>query len=859
MQLGKFSHKSQLLERAFNTMIQASLVSWLFMLAIMLLASVSGYMLSRLIPWTPAARRAGVDKFAGFSLAPFMLGAFSLIALTFLPGYSTNVHLFIVISGVILVFGLSVWLASPQESVAYKSVTKPLGWHILISLSILYLLAILYNSIFLPLTQNDPLEYFLVARSTFETRDLTNYPSVNSKLNSSGFFATWTHPPLYVALGYLTKIIQGDAELMRLISPWFLLCNALIVYSLGSLINRYTGLFSLLIFISTPLYFLGASYSSIDSLPTLGLTLIAVSTLCIESSLKTRGILIGLALAFSLYTHSQAILFIPIAFALVILQAGLVRMYSNLTEILIVACTAILLAIWPYLRNYWLFGSAVSDSPAVFADPYLDWNSYFKYSRNLSTLGNMIKYGVFKGWFSFKSFGFTYWIMITGLILVIRHVNQVSWRSLVFFGSRATFDLGKRILWLSSAIIGIYLLMILASVLLGMNLLVKNDRYILVILPFVSLVGGYGLQALSNQIISILSSKNQPLYKRDLSLGAYFFVALGFLIQFLILSVFYNYHMGTKPLIEFMTNVRELSDNSNPKSLTQRQLEIFPSFRAIFWMRENLPKDALILSLRPADMYYSGRRMVSYLDSKMLAVYSSTSTLNTLEALRKIGVTHIYIPDYSLPVFYNSALSKIIGDPSLTRMIFNDAGTKVFSLLSQSDKEPNISVADTQDFSPINNKWCASTYLFSRSARLQTKQLPENGFSEFEVALLSGFYSKLLESESCLESSRKVLHVKAGEEYRAAFHFAGKGFIRIFVTQYTADGIAIPPRNELPASYRLDEFVLKNPDELRVITERFVTFSNASYVNFAIEQTEDSIIQIHKATLDRLISKKVLP
>ena len=63
------------------------------MLAVILLASAAGYALSRLLPWSSAARIAGVPGAVGFALGPFLLGAGSVLVLELFPGRSHATHL----------------------------------------------------------------------------------------------------------------------------------------------------------------------------------------------------------------------------------------------------------------------------------------------------------------------------------------------------------------------------------------------------------------------------------------------------------------------------------------------------------------------------------------------------------------------------------------------------------------------------------------------------------------------------------------------------------------------------------------------------------------------------------------------
>ena len=51
-------------------------------------------------------------------------------------------------------------------------------------------------AVFVPLTQNDALEYAMVGRVLFDTRDLLSYPVLSLGAGNFGFYAPWTPAPV---------------------------------------------------------------------------------------------------------------------------------------------------------------------------------------------------------------------------------------------------------------------------------------------------------------------------------------------------------------------------------------------------------------------------------------------------------------------------------------------------------------------------------------------------------------------------------------------------------------------------------------------------------------------------------------
>src|SRR5690606_442949 len=114
-----------------------------------------------------------------------------------------------------------------------------------------------------------------------------------------------------------------------------------------------------------------------------------------------------------------------------------------------------------------------SDNPAVFALPSLHWNDYFVINRGLDTPVAMIQYGILKGWFSFEALSITYWGMVVGFAAVLVPGGGKQALLVASRGSSAISSHG--ILYLALGLVGVYLAGLIVSVLLGLDLMVKNE------------------------------------------------------------------------------------------------------------------------------------------------------------------------------------------------------------------------------------------------------------------------------------------------------------------------------------------------------------------------------------------------
>ncbi len=135
---------------------------------------------------------------------------------------------------------------------------------------LVWIAAAVTSAIVHPLLQNDALEYMMVASELARVRDLSIYPLVNADASISGFFAPWTHPPLFVSTLAAVMGLEstlGSMGSARLVSVWFLSAAVAGTVGLGRTRSQLDGTLGGVVLVSTPLLFLGADSSLVDSLP----------------------------------------------------------------------------------------------------------------------------------------------------------------------------------------------------------------------------------------------------------------------------------------------------------------------------------------------------------------------------------------------------------------------------------------------------------------------------------------------------------------------------------------------------------------------------------------------------------------
>lgn len=730
----------------------------------LLLATAAGVGVSGLCRWNVEYGNSRLPLFYGALLGPFLAGFASLAALLLAPGSSGATHVamvgaFLVIvafasrNGIRTIFKL-------RENKPYKM----WDWGFLFLL-VIWFLVLLTNATLLPLTQNDALEYAMVGRELFHSRSLENYPVMNPETNLSGFFGPWTHPPLYVATIYLSSLLQGHADapgLMRWISPWFAIVGTLVLYAVGGRHGRVGGFVAALLFISAPLMFLGSDSGLIDSVVTAGF-LVAVIPLFAWSQRRARDIFaIGAATGVGMWTHSQAVLLIPMALAIVG-WTRLLRPVALLRASGLFMAGALLLGGWPYWRNIGIFGSPISDNPLVFALSSLQWDRYFTVGRGLGTFAAVIQYGWLKGVSAIESYSFGFWVAAFGFCYFLKSELR-KLRASLFQSVHSHPDT------LDDVTVYFFLLVIyqagvMLSTSLGIELMVKNERYLLSMLPFAALLAGAFIARLWNS-----SEQNRRLRLSLLGLKWIFVLVL-----VLELAVFSFFRMNENGI--------------TVKTLIQSHEEILenrPEFQVVRYLRDQTPDGALVFSLKPADMYYANRRMISYLDPRLESFYGLQDAKLATDELLRLGVSYVHIPDYGVPPVYNSVLMRILADPSLTELVFSADGNQIYRLGNS-----GLRVADEKDVSPTVTPWVVQSRLIVGGRKMllgRTGQAHAYDPADFSPSVMPfGLFNRNWATVFRVVNLN-VVSTEAGSELVLVFNLAGEGLVRVRVGERDSQG-----------------------------------------------------------------------
>lgn len=757
-------------------MIEADASAWAWFVAMVLASVAAGVAFAGCLPLEVSGREAVLRRAIGVAVSPFLLGLASVVTLAVARGAPVSVQRYAILA--VLAALLLVCLAlrrvpgllgtrtgAGSAPVAAAPTAPWTAVDVLLAAIIAAAAAVLLvNALVMPLTQNDSLEYVLAARRLYETRDLAAYPPIDSAADPLGFYGPWTHPPLYPALIHATMLCDGAIwmpGLMRLIAPWTLLACTALVGVLGLQTGRRVGLAAAAMCLTTPLLMLGADSALLDALSATACALmIAMLTTLDWRRRLAAPVAAGVVLGIVIWAHSQMVLLALIVAMAAVLLGGL-RGARGPRDAGLMLLVALMLSIWPFLANLARTGSVISDNPAVFALPQQDWPGYFRLSRDLSTLVSRIQYGVFKGWHALEAYGVVFWVMLGAWWLALRHTVQ-AWRRDPLAPLQARDAAGA-----GALVFSVYFGGMCLSLVVGVDLMIKTERYLLMTIPAVALLAGHGLGAAA-------ALPPRPSLARRLLAAAAGLPVIFMVVQVAAMS---QYRLG-------MFAIR-------PQQLLmplEDKLARFAPWQATRYLRERTPPQALVLSLKPSDMLYARRRMLSYLDPVLLPAYAETEPAAMGARLAALGVSHVHAPDYPLPPLYHSALQPLLADPRLAALVADFGGQQVYAMGSSGSQ-----VCPVADLMRTDTPWRRSqTWSFGGRKRLAAAEAVQ-----FEPASpldaqrpLPAWFQR--DRVTRIESATMPLRLGAacgvGAEWRLDLGLAGSGFASVQALLLDADG-----------------------------------------------------------------------
>ena len=843
--------------------------SWGALALLVLLSSWVSDRVARTLPWRSALHEHRLRRPLAAALAPFLLGVVTVATLLVADGASSSTHLLIIVT-VLLVMGAAWRLSVPlaQSSVVLNTPTyRGLLWWSLAATLVICVCSLLYLALALPLAENDSLEYGLVGRAIHEAHSLSVYPLLDPDRAASGFFAPWTHPPLYTSLIYLTYSLQGgaaEAVLMKFLAPWFMLTAAWGVFALARLHGPHAAWAASLLFLTTPLLAVGAQTAAIDALPVAGMALMMLALVGFDPQRKSAPVYTGALVGLALWTHSQAILYIPILVGTVFVCNGLHSWRSSAAFVLKSLLTITIVAAFPYGRNLMIYGSLISDNPAVFALPSLDWESYFRYARSIYDWSTRLQYGVLKGLLSPRSFGLVFWMGLLAIAYLLFSGTLRRWLAQLLTEARSQLASVTPML-IPLCISFIYFCGVLLSLALGTDLMVKNDRYLLVMVPAVSVVAACGWADIFTRFWPVWTGNGAGAAKRFLVRAG---VALLLSLHALAFLLFANLMQWGQ-----LFNLKALVADFMPRQLYAVVFEgeapgaihrlsdlviddpagNIPGIAIARHLNADVPADKKVLAIRPADMFYTDRRMVSYLDPAMVPLYGEPEPARLVSKLKELGVEYVQMPNYFIPPVANSALMSALARPELSTLVRDVYAYQLYRL-KPTVEDASLSGESLRPVDLSHMTWVHYPSLGTgrlsvalRGMGEQADGLPYSNRSSSTI--LSAGYSHILElggGQPHDPEGNEPIAVQSGGEYTLTLEVEGDGFIRVWVSQLSS------PDVELRRGDLLGDFALSSDVPQLKFQRRFRVMESAGYLRIAVQRLGISRLTLKRAELQQL-------
>lgn len=207
--------------------------------------------------------------------------------------------------------------------------------------------------------------------------------------------------------------------------------------------------------------------------------------------------------------------------------------------------------------------------------------------------------------------------------------------------------------------------------------------------------------------------------------------------------------------------------------------------------RWTAPERVRVLTLRQAEFgFYSPVRFISDIDPRLVDFYTAATIEQAVEVLRRLGITHVVLPNYPTPSFYNSYLQEIVSRPDLSSEIADYNGYRLFQLrLAETDA---VAEPRTRAAKPLGGGWTAWRADVAYAVPPEVLSRGPDGTvirsdpwlsgSAPEVRLISGRGPVALSPSAAFDEDR--VSVWLGQRYRLQAQLTGSGQVRLEVRLY---------------------------------------------------------------------------
>ncbi len=374
-------------------------------------------------------------------------------------------------------------LADARAFLAERISRKHWPGMIILALAIILTVGATIQGVWNPLTSQDPLGYATLSRLIHKYGNVAFYPSTEAD-PQTGFYYPSSHPLAYPALIAWHYMLQGTGEyagLMKIIAPIYTIHGLLLLWHLLANRGRFAGPMAMLLFIGTPWIYNLPRSCHIDPLR---VYVFLLAFVWLRELLRRPGrawtVLAGIAVGASIFSHSAGLLTLPF-FAFIYFIKAREAHAQRLVRIAAVCAIAMVLGGPRYLQHFIAAGSPVSDDTRVWSMPELGYKEYLRLDRGLATQSERLFNGVLKGFTKLRYFGLTHWVCAAAVVFGLKRI--------------LTDELSSVFLWVLILFYGL----VAITFVIGMDLVIKNDRYFITVQPFIAYHGGLFLGHLNDK------------------------------------------------------------------------------------------------------------------------------------------------------------------------------------------------------------------------------------------------------------------------------------------------------------------------------------------------------------------------
>ncbi len=528
---------------------------------------------------------------------------------------------------------------------------------LLIVLLAAVLIVIVLLSLHLPLYANDPVQYATIARIARGTGGFSFYPMQQAEAGS-GFIVYMLHPPGYASniLAHWLIGVGGDEfGFAKTITPWFAIATlCLFMFSIPRL-GMDVRVMGALAFVLTPLYAYQVITHGVD--PIIMACALALALVLSRGMWKSSGLVLAVVLlGLLVFSHSLGLV-VGALLMMGYLTAGREPLGCRLVNSLLVGLGGLLLGGYQYLDNYVVHGSMLRDQTPIWQIAEIARAEFLDTRDGMAGWADKFLHGILMPFTRLTFYGVIPWLALALFPFWGRHWKQ------------------EPLVRISAIFIALYWLLIIALVIKGNDAPIRGSRYFLPMLPFFTILSMFGLQQL---VVSRCGrgerqgSRGQPV-KVAVLLGLLQVSPVALASVAVLNTPLHNLVYGDRAWFE-----TKALDSSSLAYLLEKAAKI-----------SRQPGNLLLTFRMDQLAYYTDARFVRYLDGRLEPFYHARSPDDAFDELIRLGISHVFLPNYSLAEIENSWIRRIVGDPLYSEVVARNSHGVLYHLYGKKRPPPS--------------------------------------------------------------------------------------------------------------------------------------------------------------------------